>query len=95
MEAVVAALEAKHMERARDADPCREAFLARVWGGRWTAKNMGLVADAMRAYSSTNEARERCELYGVQTTARVNFAWHDEAARACLAHYWASSMGIV
>ena len=93
VEAVFKALEAKRLEWACDAEDVGAAFLTRVLGGKWTAENLGLVADAIQGYASTNDAKEWCKLYGVQTAARFNFARYGEPVCAALAQYWASAMG--
>ena len=91
VDAVFAALEAKRMEWACDADPSSDAFATRVLGGTWIAENLGLVAYAMQAYASTSDARIWRKLYGAQTATR--FARYGEAVCVALAQYWAKAMG--
>lgn len=91
LERVYAELEKKRAEWAQEYDP-DITFRVRVLGGRWTAENWRVAADAVGGYVATETGKEFCKLYKLGSSMRFKFAKYGETVTAGLAKQWCERM---
>ena len=68
------------------------ACKTRVLGGKWTAENLHVAADAIGGFAATHDAKDFCRLYGLQNAMRFNIAKFSEPIAAALALHWTRVM---